>query len=129
MTDNVSFLEVYEVLLIHEDQINLYGGDLGIRSVELLESAVNMPSASFEGNYLHKTIFDKASAYIFHISQNHPFIDGNKRTALATGLVFLDLNGIELEDVNENLYDMMIQVSGGGLSKEEIAIILERLVV
>lgn len=129
MTDSVSFLEVYEVLLIHEDQINLYGGDLGIRSVELLESAVNMPSASFEGNYLHKTIFDKASAYIFHISQNHPFIDGNKRTALATGLVFLDLNGIELEDVNENLYDMMIQVSGGGLSKEEIAIILERLVV
>jgi death-on-curing protein len=129
MTDNVSFLEVYEVLLIHEDQINLYGGDLGIRSVELLESAVNMPSASFEGNYLHKTIFDKASAYIFHISQNHPFIDGNKRTALATGLVFLDLNGIELEDVNEDLYDMMIQVSGGGLSKEEIAIILERLVV
>ncbi len=129
MTDSVSFLEVYEVLLIHEDQINLYGGDLGIRSVELLESAVNMPSASFEGNYLHKTIFDKASAYIFHISQNHPFIDGNKRTALATGLVFLDLNGIELEDVNEDLYDMMIQVSGGGLSKEEIAIILERLVV
>jgi death-on-curing protein len=129
MTDNVSFLEVYEVLLIHEDQINLYGGDLGIRSVELLESAVNMPSASFEGNYLHKTIFDKASAYIFHISQNHPFIDGNKRTALATGLVFLDLNGIELEDANEDLYDMMIQVSGGGLSKEEIAIILERLVV
>jgi death-on-curing protein len=127
MTNNISFLEVYEVLLIHEDQINLYGGDSGIRSVELLESAVNMPSVSFEGNYLHKTIFDKASAYIFHISQNHPFIDGNKRTALATGLVFLDLNGIELEDANEDLYDMMIQVSGGILSKEEIALILERL--
>lgn len=76
---------------------------------------------------MHKTIFDKASAYIFHISQNHPFIDGNKRTALATDLVFLDLNGIELEDVNEDLYNMMIQVSGGILSKEEIALILERL--
>lgn len=125
--NDISFLEVYEVLLIHEDQINLYGGDSGIRSIELLESAVNMPQASFEGSYLHKTIFDKASAYIFHISQNHPFIDGNKRTALATGLVFLDLNGIELNEVNDDLYDMMIQVSGGALSKEEIALILERL--
>ncbi len=123
----VSFLEVYEVLLIHEDQINLYGGDAGIRSLELLESAVNMPAISFDGNYLHTTIFDKASAYIFHISQNHPFVDGNKRTALATGLVFLDLNGIELGKVNEELYDMMIQVSGGSLSKEEISIILEQL--
>lgn len=88
MTNDVTFLEVYEILLIHEDQINLYGGDAGIRSHELLESAVNMPRSSFEGNYLHKTIFDKASAYIFHISQNHPFLDGNKRTALASALVF-----------------------------------------
>ena len=60
--------------MIHkEDQINLYGGSLGIRNRELLESAVNMPVISFEGHYLHKTIFDKASAYIFHIAQNNPF--------------------------------------------------------
>ncbi len=128
MTD-ISFLEVYEVIMIHEDQINLYGGSLGIRNRELLESAVNMPVISFEGHYLHKTIFDKASAYIFHIAQNHPFIDGNKRTALATGLVFLDLNGIELNDIKEELYEMMIQVSSGTLTKGEIASILERLAI
>ncbi len=127
MMEQIHFLEILDVILIHEDQINLYGGMNGIRSYELLESAVNMPIASFDGNYLHLTIFDKASAYIYHIVQNHPFIDGNKRTALATGLVFLDLNGIEVEEADEQLYNMMIDVSSGKLRKEEISELLKIL--
>lgn len=82
MKIEVTFLEIYEVLLIHEDQIENYGGKEGIRAWDLLESAVNMPRTTFDGNYLHKSIFDKASAYIFHLAQNHPFLDGNKRTDL-----------------------------------------------
>ena len=66
-----------------------------------MSSALAMPSASFEGKYLHKDLYEQGAAYAFHICQNHPFIDGNKRTALATALVFLSLNGIELEDPNE----------------------------
>ena len=123
----VTFLEIFEVIQIHENQIDLYGGISGVRDERLLESAVNMAKATFNGNYLHETLFDKASAYIFHITKNHPFLDGNKRAALATGLVFLDINGIEIDDVNEELYDMMIQVSGGSLSKGEISDLLERL--
>lgn len=125
--EQIQFLEILDVILIHEDQINLYGGINGIRSFELLESAVNMPKASFDGYYLHSTIFDKASAYIYHITQNHPFLDGNKRTALATGLVFLDLNGIEVEEADDELYNMMISVSNGNLKKDEISELLKSL--
>jgi death on curing protein len=123
----INFLDILDIILIHENQIELYGGHKGIRDHNLLESAVNMAKSTFSGNYLHETIFDKASAYIFHITNNHPFIDGNKRTALAAGLVFLDLNVIEIEDLNENLYDMMIQVSGGNLTKKEISSLLKKL--
>ena len=77
-----------EVLLILEDQVRRYGGTYGVRDPALLSSALAMPSATFEGKYLHKSLFDQAAAYAFHICQNHPFMDGNKRTALASALVF-----------------------------------------
>jgi death-on-curing protein len=110
-----------EVLLILQDQIRRYGGAYGIRDLGLLSSALAMPSASFEGKYLHKDMYEQAAAYAFHICQNHPFIDGNKRTALATALVFLSLNGIELDDPNEKLYRLMMEVSDKGKNKAEIA--------
>ena len=110
-----------EVLLILQDQIRRYGGSYGVRDPALLSSALAMPSSSFEGKYLHKDLFEQAAAYAFHICQNHPFIDGNKRTALATALVFLDLNGIALEDPKEELYELMMKVTGGRATKAEIA--------
>jgi death-on-curing protein len=110
-----------EVLLILQDQIRRYGGAYGVRDPGLLSSALAMPSASFEGKYLHKDMYEQAAAYAFHICQNHPFMDGNKRTALASALVFLSLNGIEIYDPNENLYRLMIEVSDKGKSKAEIA--------
>ena len=70
-----------EVLLILQDQIRRYGGAYGVRDTDLLSSALAMPSASFEGKYLHKDLYEQGAAYAFHICQNHPFIDGNKRTA------------------------------------------------
>jgi len=110
-----------EVLLILQDQIRRYGGAYGARDRELLSSALAMPSTSFEGKYLHKDLYDQAAAYAFHICQNHPFIDGNKRTALAAALVFLSLNGIELDDPNEALYELMMNVSTKGTNKVDIA--------
>ena len=74
------FLTLEDVLVIHEEQLNAFGGLDGIRDQGLLESAVMMPQASFGGEYLHSSIFEMASAYAFHIAENQPFLDGNKRT-------------------------------------------------
>ena len=73
--------------------------------MELLSSALAMPIViPLEGKYLHKDLYEQAAACVFHICQNHPFVDGNKRTALATALVFLALNGIGLEDPKRKNY-------------------------
>jgi death-on-curing protein len=116
-----------EVLLILQDQIRRYGGTYGVRDLGLLSSALAMPSASYEGKYLHKDVYNQAAAYAFHLCQNHPFLDGNKRTALASALVFLSLNGIEIEDPKDEFYNMMMGVAGEGTGKPEIAALFRRL--
>ncbi len=115
------FLTFAEILLILEDQIRRYGGAYGVRDPALVSSALAMPSATFEGELLHSTIFEQAAPYAFHICQNHPFVDGNKRTALAAALVFLDLNGIEIDDPKGSLYDLMMDVATGTKGKAEVA--------
>jgi len=110
-----------EVLLILQDQIRRYGGSYGVRDTSLLSSALAMPISSFEGKYLHRDLFEQAAAYAYHLCQNHPFVDGNKRTALATALVFLHLNGIELDDPKQELYGLMMKVANGKATKADIA--------
>jgi death-on-curing family protein len=87
------FLTLDEVLGIHADQIRRYGGAAGIRDLELLQSALAMPQTTFDDEFLHGTLFEMAAAYLFHLARNHPFVDGNKRTALMCALVFLGLAG------------------------------------
>ena len=118
-----------EVLTILQDQTRGYGGSYGLRDPALLSSALAMPSSSFEGKYLHQNLFEQAAAYAFHICQNHPFIDGNKRTALASALVFLSLNGIELDDPKEELYELMMKVAKGKAPKPEIAVKFRALMI
>ena len=96
MTDPL-FLTLDEVLGIHADQIRRYGGSSGLRDLGLLQSALAMPETTFEGEFLHGTVFEMAAAYLFHVARNHPFVDGNKRTALMCALVFLGLNGQRLD--------------------------------
>ena len=116
----VKFLTLSEVLLILEDQIRNYGGIYGVRDRNLLSSALYMPESSFDGHYLHETIPAMAAAYAFHICQNHPFLDGNKRVALASSLVFLDINGYEINCKNEILYNEIMNVAKGEIKKEEL---------
>jgi len=123
----ITFLTLAEVVEIHMDQIKRYGGHAGIRDMGLLSSGISLPQATFRGQLLHKDIYHIAAAYAFHISQNHPFIDGNKRTAIASALVFLELNGISLSDPEGILYDAMIKMASGKLSKEHFADILKSL--
>jgi len=116
----IKFLTLSEVLLILEDQIRNYGGAYGVRDLNLLSSAVYMPESSFGGNYLHETIPAMAAAYCYHLCQNHPFIDGNKRVALACSLVFLDLNGYEFNCDLEILYNKIMDVAKGDVKKEKL---------
>ncbi len=121
------FLTLQDVLEIHKEQINAYGGSDGIRSMHLLESAIAMPMATYSDEFLHPSHLDMASAYAFHIAQNQPFLDGNKRTALACALVFLELNNISIDDPNMNLYDAMIGFAEKTFTKEDFAKLLKTL--
>ena len=124
---DIDFLTLAEVLEIHKNQIDLYGGKFGIRDISLLSSALAIPRATFDGNYLHHDVFEMAAAYIFHICQNHPFIDGNKRVALVAGLVFLDFNEVNIVDQGNVVYTMMMNVASGKYGKEKIAETLRKL--
>jgi death-on-curing protein len=124
---DIIFLTLSEVVDIHNDQIARYGGSDGIRDINLLSSAIAMPFASFSGAFLHVNIYEMAAAYAFHISQNHPFVDGNKRTALTSALVFLDMNGVSISDPSGVLYDSMMSLASGKMSKAEFAVVLDSL--
>ena len=120
------FLSVGDVLKLHADQIRRYGGGGGVRDLGLLESAVAQAQAAFGGQYLHHDLFEMAGAYLFHLVQNHPFLDGNKRTGLAAALVFLDCNNIEIDAPKGSLYDLTVQVVTGTVNKTQIAAFLRQ---
>jgi death-on-curing protein len=121
------FLTVEDVLDIHAESLALFGGSGGIRDRGLLESAAAMPAAGFGETYLHPTLFDMAAAYAFHIAQNQPFVDGNKRAALGAALVFLAFNEVEIDDPDERLYDAMIAIAERTLDKGGLAQLLRQL--
>jgi death-on-curing protein len=120
----VRFLSLEEVLAIHADQVRRYGGGLGVRDLGLLKSAMAMPQASFSGQYLHPTLHEMAAAYLFHLTQNHPFLDGNKRIGLAAAIAFLGLNDTWLESDPAELLEMVLSVARGEIGKPEIAVFL-----
>ena len=118
---NPTFLSLGEVLEIHRDQINRYGGDPGIRDLGLLQSALAMPAAGLGGCYLHGDLYEMAAAYLFHIVQNHPFIDGNKRTGAVAALVFLALNAVVI-DVEEDVFESVVwAVARGEAAKATVS--------
>lgn len=121
------FLTLAEVVEIHSDQIRRYGGQDGLRDKGLLESALAQPEASFGGEWLHHDLYAMAAAYAYYLCQNHCFIDGNKRVALACALVFLELNGVSILDPKGRLKEAMLSVASGKMGKEDLAEILRRL--
>lgn len=121
MTEQPEFLSQEDVLSIHQDQLKRYGGSPGVRDEGLLQSAVSMPMAGFGGEYLHKGLHEMAAAYLFHIVQNHPFVDGNKRTGAVSALAFLLLNGYELDAEESEFETMVREVASGKLDKQQVA--------
>jgi death-on-curing protein len=115
------FLTLDEVVSIHRDQIERYGGSLGVRDWGLLRSAAAMPAASFGGQLLHTDLCEMAAAYLFHIVQNHPFIDGNKRVGAVAADVFLALNGLLLVASQDDYAELVLSVARGDISKSAAA--------
>jgi death-on-curing protein len=114
-------LTLDDVLEVQCDQIERYGGTLGVRDNGLLESALAAPQCGFGGHYLHADLFEMASAYLFHLVQNHPFLDGNKRVVAAAALTFLAMNRVETKISNQALVEMVLSVAQGKIEKTAIA--------
>ncbi len=121
----VRFLPEALVLAIHDDQIRLYGGSYRLRDAAALDFALHMPQARSGGEFLHPTIYHMAAAYGFHLCQNHPFIDGNKRTAGMAMFTFLKLNGYKPVATEEDYYRVIMALANGQMSKEQLAAWLE----
>jgi death on curing protein len=120
----IYFLTFEDILEIHGDQIDRYGGRKGIRDKGLLLSAIAQPYSTFHGQYLHETMQDKAAAYLFHICQNHPFIDGNKRVATVSALAFLSMNDCSIDFNEAKLEKLTLSVATGKAKKPEISAFL-----
>ncbi len=117
------FLELDDVVAIHAESIRRFGGGgLGIRDAGLLESALAMPKATMFGELLHPTLYEQAGAYLFHLVKNHPFIDGNKRIGLAAALSFLGVNGYWVDSTNEALFELVLGVVEGRVTKADVAV-------
>lgn len=125
MKSEPAFLTFAEVIEIHDYQIEHFGGATGLRDIDLLKSAIGMPSATFGGVFLHPTIYEMASAYLFHLVENHPFVDGNKRVGAMAALIFLDLNGIDFDASDEDFTAMVLRVASGKMLKAEITLFLK----
>ena len=85
-----------------------------------------MPQASYGGEYFHADLFEMAAAYLYHIVQNHPFLDGNKRTGAAAAIVFLAMNDVMIENDEQGLVELTLSVATGQIGKAEIAAFLRK---
>ena len=126
MSPEPVFLTLAEIIEIHDYQISRFGGAAGVRDIELLKSALGTPSATFGGEYLHPSIIEMAAAYLYHLVENHPFVDGNKRVGAMAALIFLDMNGFEFDASDEDFTAMVLKVASGEMMKSEISLFLRQ---
>ena len=130
MSAPLSHPTVSAVLAIHQEVLAAHGGSPGLRDKSLLESAVAAPQATMMGQPLFSDPVEVAAAYLFYLCQNHPFVDGNKRAALATCLVFLSENGL-LPDENLDMdawEKLTLGVASGKLDRAQATKVLRKLV-
>ena len=120
MSVGIRFLSVDDVLAIQEDTIRCEGGLAGVRDPGLLDSGVTMSRERFGGEHLHRGFSAMAAAYLYHIAQNHPFHDGNKRAGAMVALVFLHVNGVGALPSPDDLERVTLRVAAGEMSKAEL---------
>lgn len=115
------FLTITQVLFIHDQMVKRFGGSLGVRELGLVESAVARPQSTFGGEYLYQSIFDKAAALLQSLLKNHPFVDGNKRTALSSAALFLKKNGYKLVNHHKEEVEFAVMVDNSNLTVKQIS--------
>ena len=125
--ENCFHLTAEIVREIHKEAIDRFGGEAGVRETALLESAVAAPQASFAGQSPYSDLVELAAAYLFFLCRNHPFIDGNKRTALGACIVFLRLNGIEPGPDRKEWEELALDVAASRIDRDETTKRLRKL--
>ena len=120
------FLSLDEVLEMHQQQTDRYGGSPGIRDSGGLQSALATPQATFGGEYLHPSIPAMAAAYLFHICQNHAFVDGNKRVGANAAVTFLLMNDWEPDFEPDELAELVLSVASGVVDKAALTALFEQ---
>ena len=115
------FLNLEDVLELHALQLARYGGAAGVRDRGLLQSAVAQPQTTFDGAFVHDGLFAMGAAYLFHIVQNHPFVDGNKRVAFQAMYLFLGLNGLRVDASEEEVVAIILSLATGDLHEPSLS--------
>ncbi|MBP1624204.1 MAG: Death-on-curing family protein [Acidobacteria bacterium] len=113
----IEFLTLEDVLALHDELIQRYGGTPGLRDAGLLEAALAMPQAGFGSQYFHEFPPEMAAAYLFHLVRNHAFIDGNKRVALACAILFLKINRVSYSITEEEAVELTLEAASGNVDK------------
>lgn len=113
-------LSKLQVLLIHDQLIAETGGSPGLRDEGMLDSALNTPFQTFSGEDVYPSLRQKAARLCFGLVKNHPFVDGNKRIGAHVMLVFLALNGVELQHSQTELSDIILQLAAGEIDAERL---------
>lgn len=114
------YLTREQVLQIHKEILAAHGGADGIRDLGMLDAALQMPEATYDGILLHPDVPSAAVAYLSHLCQNRPFIDGNERVAAIAMYVFAAANGYELTLDNDELADTVLCLASGRITKREL---------
>ena len=109
-----------QILLLHEQLIAETGGSSGLRDEGMLDSALNAPFQTFGGEDVYPSLQQKAARLCFGLVKNHPFVDGNKRIGAHVMLVFLALNGIELQHTQTELSDIILQLAAGTIQSSDL---------
>ena len=116
----IAFLTLEDVLALHDELIQHYGGSPGLRDAGLLEAALAMPQAGFGGQYFHEFPHEMGAAYLFHLVRNHAFIDGNKRVALACAILFFKINRVPYSISEEEAVKLTLAAASGQIDKDAV---------
>jgi death on curing protein len=118
---DIAFLTLEDVLALHDELIQRYGGSPGLRNAGLLEAALAMPQSGFGDRYFHEFPHEMGAAYLFHLVRNHAFVDGNKRVALACAILFFKINRVPYSITEEGAAELTLAAAGGQIDKGAVA--------
>lgn len=125
---NIQYISVSDIISIHTQTIENFGGLPGIKRIDGIESAAAQPYAEYGGTEFFPDLASKAAAYMYFISEAHAFNDGNKRTALQTAIIFLKTNGVDISINTDTLFNAGVMVASKQMSKDELIGVFKQII-